>query len=498
MTSPYSPEPYRSDSTANPVEHPDTPTSAPMSSFNPPPQVPQHSGPAERTQRSEGSGQPIAQQYGAPQTSSFSATTESADPYGTVPSASTQASAPFSDAQYAGTSPIPPGSDPSGQYRQGKGAASRRRGSVGWPGVIVASVLSALLASGATFAAVNATGEAVDRPASSESSTLSQSENTSTPVSADVIDWAAVSSQVRPSVVAIRTSTGTSPTGQESGAQGSGVIISTDGDIVTNSHVVTDAEQIQVTLSDGRLYQAELVGDDTATDLAVIRLQDAPDDLVAAELGTSSDLVVGQAVMAVGNPLGLSSTVTTGIISALDRPVTASDGQNPATSVTNAIQIDAAINPGNSGGPLFNSAGQVIGINSSIATTSAQSGSVGLGFAIPVDLVATIANQLMETGQAEHAYLGVTLADGAATADGVTRVGALVGEVQGNTPAQEAGIQNGDVITAINGKAVSSAVALTAYVRTYRSGDTVDITVVRDGVEQTLSATLTTRPDPQS
>src|SRR5699024_2434192 len=191
-------------------------------------------------------------------------------------------------------------------------------------------------------------------------------------------DWESVASTVRPSVVAIDVTT------QRGAAEGSGVILDAgDAYILTNNHVVDGAQQIAVALYDGRMFEAKVVGTDPATDLAVLQLTDPPDDLQAATLGTSDDLDVGQSVMAVGNPLGLSSTVTTGIISALDRPVAATDQFSREQVVTNAIQIDAAINPGNSGGPVFDASGHVIGITSSIASTGQNSGSIGLGFAIP-------------------------------------------------------------------------------------------------------------------
>jgi len=302
-------------------------------------------------------------------------------------------------------------------------------------------------------------------------------------------DWERVASSVQASVVAIAVQTA------EGAGQGSGVIIDDSGNILTNDHVVGDATEdgIEVTLTDGRLFAAEIVGTDAATDLAVIQLQDAPDDLQPASLGDSADVRVGEPVMAVGNPLGLSNTVTTGIVSAVDRPVSTSESGGQA--VTNAIQIDAAINPGNSGGPLFDGEGLVIGITSSIATLSSQSGSIGLGFAIPSNLAEQIATQLIDDGTAEHAFLGVTLSDGTATADGVTRRGAVVQQVTAGSPAAEAGIQQGDVIVAIDDRPVAGAESLTAYVRELTSGSEVTLTVVRDGQTEEVDVTLATREE---
>jgi putative serine protease PepD len=299
-------------------------------------------------------------------------------------------------------------------------------------------------------------------------------------------DWEAVASAVRPSVVAIDVQL------QSGTAKGSGVVADAAGHVVTNNHVVAGAtsDGITVTLSDGRVYQATVVGTDPTTDLAVLEVTDPPTDLVPAVFADSDGVRVGSPVMAVGNPLGLDSTVTTGIVSALDRPVSTSDGSD--TAVTNAIQIDAAINPGNSGGPLFDASGKVIGITSSIASLSSGSsaGSIGLGFAIPADLVDRIAAELIATGKAEHAFLGVTLADGTATVDGTTRRGAEVRSVTAGSPAATAGLQVGDVVVAIGDHPVNGAESLTAFVREETSGGTDTLTVVRDGQASSFTVTF--------
>ncbi len=353
-----------------------------------------------------------------------------------------------------------------------------------WLMVGTAATLAAVLASGGTAAVLqNTQGDAGLTQVTSSGTTVA-------PASDGSADWQAVAETVRPSVVAI------SARSQAGQGAGSGVIIDAgSGYVLTNNHVVEGAQQLAVTLSDGRMYAAEIVGTDAATDLAVLQLQEAPDDLVEATLGTSGELAVGQDVMAVGNPLGLDSTVTTGIISALDRPVSTADQSSRQMVVTNAIQIDAAINPGNSGGPLFDSAGHVIGITSSIATDGASSGSIGLGFAIPVDLAADIADQLVTDGSAEHAYLGVTLSDETVSSGGVTRTGAAIEQVLEGTPAAQAGLQQGDVIVQIDDDAVGGASSLTGYVRTYDSGDSVALTVVRDGQTETVDVTLAARED---
>ncbi|WP_380165469.1 S1C family serine protease [Jannaschia sp. R86511] len=305
----------------------------------------------------------------------------------------------------------------------------------------------------------------------------------------DGVDWGAVATAVQPGVVAIQVAGA-----DGSGGEGSGVVIDEQGHVLTNNHVVATAAgggQVRVTLSDGRVLAAEIVGLDPSTDLAVLQLADAPDDLTVAELGRSEDVQVGDPVMAIGNPLGLSGTVTTGIVSALDRPVTTQSVgvASGEPVVTAAVQTDAAVNPGNSGGPLVDAQGRVVGINSSIAGLSGGSGSIGLGFAIPVDAAAAVAEQLIEDGTAEHARLGVYLDDTTATiAEGEwagTRLGAEVVDVEPGSAADTAGLQPGDVVVAVDGRAATGAESLTALVRVTQPGDAVTLLVARDeqGVE---------------
>ncbi|UFU05810.1 S1C family serine protease [Ruania halotolerans] len=389
-----------------------------------------------------------------------------------------------------GPNPMPTPAPPAAQQATQPGnhppaLAPRGKRQRPWLMVGAAAILSAMLASGGTALALHGIAD------SSDSALTQVSAGTTVAPAADGSpNWQAVAESVRPSVVAIDAAS------QRGQGAGSGVIIDADsGYVLTNNHVVEGAQQLAVTLSDGRMYEAEIVGTDPATDLAVLQLSDPPEDLAAATLGTSEDVAVGENVMAVGNPLGLDSTVTTGIVSALDRPVGTTDQQSQESVVTNAIQIDAAINPGNSGGPLFDSEGHVIGITSSIATDGQSSGSIGLGFAIPVDLATNIADQLISDGSAEHAYLGVTLTDETVTADGSTRSGAAVHEVMDGTPAAEAGLQSGDVIVQIDDHAVGGATSLTGYVRTYSSGDQVSLGVVRDGQLDEVMVTLAARED---
>jgi len=298
-----------------------------------------------------------------------------------------------------------------------------------------------------------------------------------------------VASAVLPSVVSILVRT---PAG---GGGGTGVTLSSDGLILTNNHVVESAAQggsITVTFTNGDSATAQIVGRDPATDLAVIQAEDVS-GLTPAQLGSSADLTVGEEVVAIGSPLGLSGTVTSGIVSALNRPVRAGGGQDATAqnTVIDAIQTDAAINPGNSGGPLVNMSGQVVGINSAIATLGGglggQSGSIGLGFAIPIDQARDIADQLANGGTAEHAQLGVSVGN-AATPNGETA--ARVASVVPGGGADGGGLRAGDVITGIDDRRVESADALIAAVRSHQPGDEVRVTYLRDGDERMTTVTL--------
>lgn len=352
---------------------------------------------------------------------------------------------------------------------------------------VVAALVSGALCLGVGFTAI--TNGWVHAPTSSSLSDVKS--NTSGSGSAKAksgtaVDWTAVAKEVSDSVVAIDVAT------SDGEAKGSGVVISDKGYIATNNHVISGAQQIQVTLASGAVYSAKVVGTDTTTDLAVIKLDNPPSDLKVAEFADSDNLAVGEAVMAIGNPLGYDDTATTGIVSALNRPVTVTDDDNNAI-VTNAVQIDAAINPGNSGGPTFNAAGQVIGINSSIASTASSSGtagSIGIGFAIPSNLVKRVANEIIDNGSVRHVVLGITIKSSSVEADGVTRGCAQVQAVTDGGPASKAGVKAGDSIVAFNGKAVNNNYSLLGYVRASAMNDKVTLTVVRDGNTMELDVTL--------
>ena len=374
---------------------------------------------------------------------------------------------------------------------QQNGAATKPKSASGVTGHVmtgvVAALVSAALCLGVGYAAI--TNGWVTVPTSS--SLTSVKSNTSGSGSAkaksgEAADWSAVAKEVSDSVVSIDVET------SDGSAKGSGAIISDKGYIVTNNHVISGAKQIQVTLANGTIYSAQIVGTDTTTDLAVIKLDNPPSDLKAAEFADSDNLAVGESVMAIGNPLGYDDTATVGIVSALNRPVTVSDDNNNDI-VTNAVQIDAAVNPGNSGGPTFNAAGQVIGINSSIASTTTSSGtagSIGIGFAIPSNLVKRVANEIIDNGTVQHVALGVTIKSSTVEADGVTRGCTQVQSVVDNSPAAKAGVKAGDSIVAFNGKAVNNNYSLLGYVRASAMNDKVTLTVVRDGNTMELDVTL--------
>ena len=296
------------------------------------------------------------------------------------------------------------------------------------------------------------------------------------------------------------------PTGnQEAQAQGSGFVIDSDGHIVTNDHVVENADSVSVQFWNGNTYDASVVGTDPSTDLAVIKV-DAPSSILhPVSLGDSSNVQVGDPVVAIGSPFGLEETVTSGIVSALHRQI---EALNQFT-INDTIQTDAAINHGNSGGPLFNAAGQVIGVNSQIAGQTGAN--VGIGFAIPSDTVRSIADTLISSGKVEHAYLGVSVQEIPATVahDLNLTEGVETTQVRSGTPAQKAGLKGatgkkmvqgtqyatgGDVITAIDGQKVKTSEGVQLAIDAHHPGDTIEITYWRKGETKTVSVKLATRP----
>jgi len=299
---------------------------------------------------------------------------------------------------------------------------------------------------------------------------------------------------------------------EESGgvATGSGFVIDNEGHILTNNHVIEGAEKVQVKLGDSeKEYEAEVVGADPGTDIALLEVEAPTKELHPLTLGHSSEVEVGDPVVAIGNPFGLDRTVTSGIVSALQRQIQAPNG----FSINHVIQTDAAINPGNSGGPLINAAGEVIGINSQIATGGGGNGNVGIGFAIPIDTIRAEIQQLETKGEVEHAFLGIT--GGTVTPELAKAVnlpvteGVIVQTVVKGSPADKAGLEaghtsatiggvevrlGGDIITEANGEKVKSMEELVETIQDSKPGDDLELTILRDGQEKTADVTLGTQP----
>ncbi len=310
-----------------------------------------------------------------------------------------------------------------------------------------------------------------------------------------------VATAVLPSVVKINVAS------QSGAGSGSGIVLSKDGKVLTNNHVVAGAGDngaISVSFNDGTTKKAKVLGTDPLVDIAVIQVEDVS-DLTPAALGASGSLRVGQTVVAVGSPFGLNATVTSGIVSALNRPVSVASEQTPQnpfgqqnpeapanlSTTYPAIQTDAAINPGNSGGPLVDLSGRVVGINSSIRSTSGGSGgaagSIGLGFAIPIDEVLPIVNQLSNGEAPTHARLGVTVSN--VSGDSLVQ-GAQLQSVEAGGAAAKADLKTGDVITKVDDQPIDGSESLVATIRGHRPGDKVEITYLRGGKSSTTTAEL--------
>jgi len=282
--------------------------------------------------------------------------------------------------------------------------------------------------------------------------------------------------------ITVTTSAAASPFGGSgtAKAQGSGWVYNSSGNIVTNEHVVDGASSISVRFWNGKTYSASVVGTDKSTDLAVIKVDAPSSELHPLSVGNSADLQVGDGVVAIGSPFGLEETVTSGIVSALHRAIEAPNN----FTINDSVQTDAAINHGNSGGPLLNSQGQVVGVNAQIRSDSG--GNEGVGFAIPSNTVRSIATQLISTGKAEHAYLGVAIDATASTAK--------IASVKAATPAAQAGLKAGDVVTAVDGTSIASGDDLTRAIDSHKPGDTITLKYRRGGSEHTVDLKLATRP----
>jgi putative serine protease PepD len=344
------------------------------------------------------------------------------------------------------------------------------------------------------IAAALVIGSAVGGCTSSSSSTSS---TTSSSGEVSVCNVTAVANEVTPSVVTISAS------GKGGAGTGSGEVIESAGYILTNNHVIAIAANggsVQVLFSDGQSDPATIVGRDPLTDLAVLKVNTSR-KLAVIPMGSSSSVVVGQATVVIGAPLGLSGTVTSGIVSALDRTVQVPADENTTALLVGAIQTDASINPGNSGGAMVNCSGQLIGVPSAGATVPSSSGessggSIGLGFAIPVDLAKTIADEIIATGSVTHAFFGLGTAPipAAAAAQGGVPDGLFVQAVTPGGPAAQAGLRQGDIITKINGEAATDPVQLQELTLTKKPGDTVQLEYWRNGTTATATVTLGTQP----
>ena len=444
-------------------------------------------------------GQPYAGQPGQPYASSFG---PAATP------GQTQPTVPLGGPPAGGGGNGPTGTSPAPKKKSNAGMI------VGL--VVAAAIVGGAAGLGGAVAGIDLFGEPGRDAVGPETVVVNDTESVS--------QTNAIAAKVVPMVVTISASS------DSGGGTGSGVILSEDGYVVTNTHVVTldgstSAPALRATTSDGRVYDAEIVGLDPTYDLAVIKLVDAS-DLPTIEFASSSNLNVGDMAVAVGAPLGLSNTVTTGIVSALNRSIQIAssaapetdgeEGQAPpedngeegpfyfdfgqgdvpeATETISiaVVQTDAAINPGNSGGALVDGEGNLIGINVAIATAGSvgQSGSIGVGFSIPSDVVERITGELIEDGEATHGLLGASVQPAAAV-EGSTITGAYIAEVVPGGAAEEAGLQEGDIVTEFNGVPITDATDLTAQVRAAAGGSEATVTYVRDGSERTVDVTLGT------
>lgn len=373
-------------------------------------------------------------------------------------------------------------------YPQPQPASNGGKSGGTWKGA-VAGAIAGTAVSAALVAGLLGTGILrVGGFATTTNTSAGQTINLST-ASEDVTVAEAVAAKCLPSVVSVHVTT-------ENGASGigSGVILDTDGNIITNWHVAGDASAISVTI-DGQSYDATLVGGDSSSDIAVIKADLNGTPVTPMEIGDSSALVVGDWVMTLGSPLGLDQSASSGIVSALYRnQLMQSTSGN--TIYTNLIQVDAAINGGNSGGALVNEQGQLVGINTLYANGSGVESFSGIGFAIPGNYAVEIANKVIAGEQVTHAYIGLSCAtvnsQNAQANHLSVKQGAYVAEVAADSPAAAAGIEVGDIVTKIGDYEVTSADGLILAVRSYSAGDTVDVTLVRNGKEQTVSVTLGT------
>lgn len=379
---------------------------------------------------------------------------------------------------------VGPGPYPRGPYAPAP-APARKVALWVWPAVACLALVVGILG-GLAGGAIQ--DELSSQPGTNDNGLGGVRTQTAAPLEADNGSISAVAQALLPSTVQIVAELD----GQAGGATGSGFVLDREGHVVTNNHVVASAAeddgQIVVIDHEGERRPATVVGRSAVYDLAVLAL-DGGRGLEPAALGASQVLRVGDGVVAFGAPLGLSQTVTSGIVSALNRPVTTSGESDDESSYINAVQTDAAINPGNSGGPLVNLAGEVVGVNSAIATNGGgpgEAGNIGVGFAIPIEQVRTTVDQILRTGRAEYPVIGATVRTGADP----TSEGATITEVMPDTPAARAGLRQDDLITSVGDQPVSDGIALIVAIRTHLPGEAVEMTVVRGGEEQVVEVEL--------
>jgi putative serine protease PepD len=342
----------------------------------------------------------------------------------------------------------------------------------------LATIAAALLLAAGVGGAVGA-GVALETSGDSAATTTASAQ----PIARTTSAVSAVYQRVKNGVVEIQTTTGaqTDPLGNSTpgGATGSGFVIDEEGHIVTNQHVVDGAQSVKVRFSDGTVVDADIVGTDPSTDIAVLDVDVPSSELTPLNFASDTSLQVGDSVIAIGSPFGLEGTLTTGVVSALGREIQSPNG----FTIENAVQTDAALNHGNSGGPVLDSAGHVVGVAAQIRSESG--GSDGIGYAIPGDTAQRVAAELIKSGRVQHAYLGVSLPD-----DGPAKLAQVVP----GSPAARAGLQSGDEVTAVDGKSIKTGDELRAAIDAKKPDDKISLTIKRNGKERTVQVTLGQRP----